>query len=111
MRVEQHLMGLEPVGTDHEGSTVAELAVRGLQLDARPADRGMILAPVELEDFARREELAFDGCLERVPPALASRSHGSRRYENMPLRETHGGNSTRRGHEGMLSEDHRSLES
>jgi hypothetical protein len=49
MGVEQHLMCLQWIGTDDEGPTVAELAMRNLQLGAGAANDGKILAPVELE--------------------------------------------------------------
>src|SRR6185312_12560710 len=52
MRVKQHLMRLQWIGTDDEGPAVAELAMRNLQFGAGAADDGKILAPVELECFA-----------------------------------------------------------
>src|ERR1700722_6794965 len=55
VRVEQHLMRLQRIGTDDEGPAVAEFAVRNLQLGPRAADDGEILTPVELKRFAWRK--------------------------------------------------------
>src|SRR6185436_7470308 len=52
MRLEQHLMSLQWIGTDDEGPAVAELAMRDLQLGPDAADDSEILTPVELESFA-----------------------------------------------------------
>ena len=55
-RVEQHLVGLERVGSHDEGPAVRELGVRHLQLGALAAELGPVLAPVELESLARRKD-------------------------------------------------------
>ena len=55
MRVEQHLVRLQRIGPDNEGAAVAKLEVRSLQLGPFAADNGPLLAPVELESFARLE--------------------------------------------------------
>jgi hypothetical protein len=49
MGVEQHLMGLEEIGPHEEGTAVAELEVRHLQLGAHAIADRPILAPVKLE--------------------------------------------------------------
>ena len=53
--VEQHLVGLQPVGPDDEGPAVRQLGVRRLQLDPLAVDHRPVLAPVELERFAGLE--------------------------------------------------------
>ena len=55
-RVEQHLVGLERIGSHDERSAVRELGVRRLQLGPLAAEHGPVLAPVELEGLARRED-------------------------------------------------------
>ena len=61
MRVEQHLMGLQQIGTNDEGPAVAKLDVRHLQLDANAADHREILAPIELESLARCKRQGHEG--------------------------------------------------
>src|SRR5690606_28702623 len=53
--VEQHLMGLEEIGTDDKGPAVAKLRMRHLQLGALIADDRPVLRPVELEGFSGLE--------------------------------------------------------
>src|ERR1700761_1080501 len=67
VRVEQHLMCLQWIGTDDEGPAMAELAMRNLQLDAGAADDGKILAPVELERFAWRKRQRHKGAPSSRP--------------------------------------------
>jgi hypothetical protein len=55
MRVEQHLVGLLPVGPKHERPAMGELHVGDLQLLPLAAHHRPVLAPVELERLARRE--------------------------------------------------------
>ncbi len=55
MRVEQHLMGLQQIGTQEERTAVTELELCHLQLRALAVDDGPVLAPVELERFAGRK--------------------------------------------------------
>ena len=55
VRVEEHLVGLQRVGPEQEGSAVAQLEVRDLQLGALAGDDGPVLAPVELERLASAE--------------------------------------------------------
>src|ERR1700749_3063169 len=52
MRVKQHLIRLQWIGSDYEGPAVAQFARGNLQLGPRAADDGKILAPVKLESFA-----------------------------------------------------------
>ncbi|KQV42747.1 hypothetical protein ASE37_20025 [Rhizobium sp. Root268] len=53
--VEQHLARLQEIGPNDEGTTVAQLHMRHLQLGALIADDGPVLRPIELERFARFE--------------------------------------------------------
>jgi hypothetical protein len=55
MRVEQHLVGLQQIGTQEERAAVAELELCDLQLGALAVDHGPVLAPVELERFSGRK--------------------------------------------------------
>src|SRR4051812_36947781 len=74
MRVKQHLMRLQRIGTDDEGPAVAELAMRDLQFGASGTDDGEILAPVELKCFAwrkgQRNESAAAGGPLNLPALL-----------------------------------------
>lgn len=54
-RVEQHLMGLEQIGSHNEGAATRQLGMGNLQLRGLAAQHGIILAPVELERLARLE--------------------------------------------------------
>ncbi len=54
--VEQHLMGLQQVGSDQKGSAMGQLDMRDLQLRPLAADDGIVLAPIELECFAGSED-------------------------------------------------------
>ena len=49
--VEQHLVGLQEIGTDDEGPAVTELEVGNLQLGPLAADDRPVLGPVKLEGF------------------------------------------------------------
>jgi hypothetical protein len=51
MGVKQHLMGLQQIGPDQKRPAVRQLDMGDLQLCALAAEKGMILAPVELERF------------------------------------------------------------
>lgn len=51
--IEQHLVGLQEVGTQDKGAAMAELEVRHLQLDALTLNDGPVLAPIELERLPR----------------------------------------------------------
>ena len=73
-RVEQHLVGLQPVGPDHERPAVRQLGVRGLQLDPLARDHRPVLAPVELERVAGRKNQWH----EHAPPGGALRHRPSR---------------------------------
>ena len=71
--IEQHLVGLQPVGPDHESPAVRQLGVGCLQLDPLACDRRPILAPVELERLAglegeRHEHAPSGGPLRDLPP-------------------------------------------
>jgi hypothetical protein len=59
--VEEHLVGLQRVGTQVEGPAVTELGVGHLQLDALAADDGPVLAPVELEGLAKGKHQRHEG--------------------------------------------------
>ncbi|MNV64048.1 hypothetical protein D3C71_1566750 [compost metagenome] len=52
VRIEQHLVCLEPVGAQEEGATVAKLELRDLELGALAVDHRTILAPVKLKGVA-----------------------------------------------------------
>jgi hypothetical protein len=55
MSVEQHFMGLKKVSANKKGPAVRQLHVSDLQFDPLIANDRPILAPVELERFARLE--------------------------------------------------------
>ena len=61
MGIEQHLMGLKQIGPDQESAAVGQLRVRDLQVDALATNGGPVLAPVELEGFARLEDQRHKG--------------------------------------------------
>ena len=56
MSVEQHLVGLQRVRPHNEGPAVRQLGMGDLQFDALAAQNRPVLAPVELERLARRED-------------------------------------------------------
>ena len=70
--VEQHLVGLLRVGAQHEGAAVAELELRHGELLALAADHRPVLAPVELERFARGEHQRHEGAAARARLLIAS---------------------------------------
>ena len=49
MGIEQHLVGLQQIGSDEEGAAVRQLDMRDLQLRALSAKHRIVFAPVELE--------------------------------------------------------------
>lgn len=51
-----HLMGLQGIGPQIEGSAVAELEVSHLQLGAHTRNDSLILAPIKLEGFSSAED-------------------------------------------------------
>src|SRR3546814_7088128 len=55
MGVEQHRVGLQQIGPNDEGATVAEFEVRYLELGTDPGNDRPVLAPVELERLSRSE--------------------------------------------------------
>ncbi len=61
MGIEQHLVALLPVRTQHEGPAVAELELRDLQLHLLTADPYPVFAPVELEGLAGRKHQRHEG--------------------------------------------------
>ena len=61
MGVEQHLMGLQGIGALDEGAAVRQLGMSDLQLRAHAAKDRPVLAPVELEGFARLEDQGDKG--------------------------------------------------
>ena len=68
-------MGLQQVSPNDKHPAMRQLGVRHLQLGPLAADRGPILAPVELEGFTRREDqrhedASSDGLLLNLPPHL-----------------------------------------
>jgi len=65
MRIEQHLVGLQQIGTDQEGPAVRQLDMRHLQLRALAAEKSPIFAPVELECLARSEGKRHEGAASR----------------------------------------------
>jgi hypothetical protein len=76
--VEQHLVGLQQIGTHQEGPAVRQLDVGHLKLGPLTANDGIVLAPVELERLAgaedqRNERAAPRGLLLALPvcPPLA----------------------------------------
>ena len=79
--VEQHLVGLQFVGPDHEGPAVRQLGMGGLQLEPLAAHRRPVLAPVELEGLAglkgeRYEHPAPGGPLRHLPSRLPAPDEG-----------------------------------
>lgn len=54
--IEQHLMGLQGIIPQLEGSAVAELEVSHLQLGAYTRNDSPILAPIKLEGFSSTED-------------------------------------------------------
>ena len=52
MRIEQHLMRLQQIGSNQKRAAVRELDMGHLQLDPLSANIGPVLAPVELERLA-----------------------------------------------------------
>jgi hypothetical protein len=63
--IEQHLVGLQPVGPDHESPAVRQLGMCRLQLDPLARDHRPVLAPVELERLAGLEGQRH----EHAPPS------------------------------------------
>ncbi len=63
MGVEQHLVGLEEIGSYEEGTAVAELEVCHLQLGAHAIDNRPVFAPVKLERLTRRERQRHERAL------------------------------------------------
>ena len=61
MRIEQHLLRLQRIGSEHERPRVAELEVRQLQLHLAWTDSRPVLAPVELEGLTRGENQGHKG--------------------------------------------------
>ena len=59
--IEQHLVGLEQIGPHDERPAVRQLGMRHLQLRALAGEQGPVLAPVELEGFAWREDQRHEG--------------------------------------------------
>ena len=55
MRIEQHLVALQQIGTQDEGTAVAELEVGNLQFGAGAADDGVVFASIELKGLAGRK--------------------------------------------------------
>jgi hypothetical protein len=49
MGIEQHLVGLQQIGSDEEGAAMGQLDMRDLQLRALTAKHRVVFAPVELE--------------------------------------------------------------
>ena len=65
MGIEQHLVGLQQVGAQEEGPTVAQLELGHLQLGALAGDDGPVLAPVELEGLTLGEAQGDVGAAAR----------------------------------------------
>ena len=59
--VEQHLVSLQQVGSQREGTAVGQLDVGDLQLGALAGDDRPILRPVELESLARHKGQRHEG--------------------------------------------------
>ena len=59
--IEQHLVGLQQIGPQQECPAVRQLDMRHLQLGALAAQNGPVLAPVELEGLAGREDERHEG--------------------------------------------------
>ncbi len=59
--VEEHLVGLQRIGSQHEGPAVTELEVGDLQLAALASEDGPVFAPVELEGFAGTKSKRDEG--------------------------------------------------
>lgn len=82
MGIEQHLMGLQQIGPDQEGSAVRQLDVGDLQFGALAAEDCIILAPIELERLARPEGQRNEGAAARPwavrtgPVAMSAASIG-----------------------------------
>ena len=61
MGVEQHLVGLQKISPDEEGTAVRQLDMGHLQLRVFAADRCPVLAPVKLEGFPGLEGERHEG--------------------------------------------------
>ena len=68
--IEQHLVGLLPVGAQQERAAVAKLELRDLQLHLLAANAHTVLAPVELKRFARCKGQRHEGLAGRGQQAL-----------------------------------------
>ena len=85
MGIEQHLMGLQWIGTQQKGPAVRQLDMGHLQLGALAAQNRKILAPVELEGIARVKVQRHEGPAPRrllfalpinTPPSCKRRNPG-----------------------------------
>ena len=65
MGVKQHLMGLQRIDAQQEGSTVGQLDMRHLKLGALLGQMPAVFAPVELERFARSKGQRNKGAASR----------------------------------------------
>lgn len=65
MGVEQHLVGLQGIGSQQEGPAVRQLDVGYLELHAVVADHREVFAPVELECLAGAESQRNEGATPR----------------------------------------------
>ena len=71
MGVEQHLMRLQVVGTQHEGAAVAELEMCDLQLGLGATDMHPVFTPVELERLSGGEDQRHVGAAAGLAGLLA----------------------------------------
>ena len=53
MRIEEHLLGLQGIGSQKECAAVTELELGNLQLGALAAQNNVVFAPVKLKRFSR----------------------------------------------------------
>ena len=83
--IEQHLMGLQRIGTQQKGPAVRQLDMGHLQLRALAAQNRKVFAPVKLEGFARIKMQRHKGPAPRRllftlpigPPPSCKRGHPS----------------------------------
>ena len=77
--IEQHLVGLEQIGAEQEGTAMRQLDMGDLQLGALSAEDRIILAPVELERLACAKGQGDEGAAPRrllLPLAIGAPGSG-----------------------------------